>query len=348
MAVPETSVPETSERLDYYRRIGAHHILPLWVETQRFVPMRPTPTYVPALWRYDDIRPLLLEAGRLVTAEEATRRVLVLQNPALDGFQGTTRSLYACLQLIMPGETAPDHRHTQSALRFIVEGEGAYTMVDGERIPMAAGDFIITPSWTWHGHGHDGDQPMVWLDGLDNGLLALLDTTFFEPARPGGAAATRPAGDTLARFGSNMLPETFRPDRATSPLVHYPFARSRAALAAMAAAAPPDLCHGHKMRFVNPATGGDAMPTMGVFLQRLPAGFRGAPYRSTDGAIFMVAEGSGRTVIGARSFAWGPRDIFVVPSWASHAHEADETAILFSFSDRATQEKLGLWREERP
>jgi gentisate 1,2-dioxygenase len=68
--------------------------------------------------------------------------------------------MYAGLQRVLPGEVAPAHRHTQSALRWVVDGEGAYTAVDGERVTMAPGDFIITPMLTWHDHGNPGDQPV--------------------------------------------------------------------------------------------------------------------------------------------------------------------------------------------
>ncbi len=336
-------------RGDYYDRLAARHVLPLWVDTAKFVPWEPAPPYDPALWKYADMRALLMEAGGIVTPEEASRRVLVLQNPALDGFQGTTRSLYACLQLILPGETAPEHRHTQSALRLIVEGEGAYTTVDGERIPMEAGDFIITPSWAWHGHGHDGAAPMVWLDGLDNGLMAQLDTTFFEPGRPDGEpnAAPRPAGDNAARWGGSMRPLTDPANGATSPLVRYPYAEARARLASLAAAGEIDACHGYRMEYVNPATGGAAMPTMTTTLMHLPAGFESAPYRSTDGTVFCAIEGEGRTDVGGETLAWGEHDVFVVPSWAEHRHMASSDAVLFSFSDRVVQQKLGVWREGR-
>lgn len=332
----------------YYDRIAERHVLPLWVDTKNFVPWTPAPPYEPALWKYAELRPLLMEAGEVVTAEEASRRVLVLQNPALDGFQGTTRSLYACLQLILPGESAPEHRHTQSALRLILEGEGAYTTVDGERIPMAPGDFIITPSWTWHGHGHAGDAPMIWLDGLDNGLMAQLDTTFFEPGRPvAGNAEPRPPGDNCARWGATMRPMGATHDAATSPLLRYPYADAREALERIGRAGEADPCHGFRLEYVNPATGGAAMPTMTTTLMLLEAGFRGAPYRSTDGTIFVVIEGTGSTEIGGRRFDWGPHDVLVVPGWTPHRHEADADAVLFSFSDRVVQQKLGVWREER-
>lgn len=333
----------------YYDRLTARHVLPLWVDTKNFVPWEPAPPYDPALWKYDELRALLMEAGGIVTPEEASRRVLVLQNPALDGFQGTTRSLYACLQLILPGETAPEHRHTQSALRLILEGKGAYTTVDSERIPMAPGDFIITPSWAWHGHAHDGSEPMIWLDGLDNGLMAQLDTTFFEPGRPDGIAnvPARADGDNRARWGGNMRPFAPPAGGATSPLVRYPYAEARDALTRLQQSGETDACHGYRMEYVNPQTGGAAMPTITTSLTMLPKGFDGATYRATEGTVFAVVEGRGRTVIGDDAFEWGPRDVFVVPSWMSHRHIADDEAVLFAFSDRVVQQKLGVWREAR-
>lgn len=333
----------------FYDRVAARHVLPLWVNTKNFVPWEPTPPYEPALWNYGEMRALLMEAGDIVTPEEASRRVLVLQNPALDGYQGTTRSLYACLQLILPGEAAPEHRHTQSALRLILEGEGAVTTVDGERIPMEPGDFIITPSWTWHGHRHDGSQPMIWLDGLDNGLMALLDTTFFEPGRPDGTpnAAPRADGDNEARWGANMRPFGGETPGATSPLVRYAYADSRAALLRLKDAGEIDFCNGYRMEFVNPATGGAAMPTMSTTLSLLPGGFDGRPYRSTEGAVFVAIEGEGETTVSGKTLTWGRHDVFVVPSWAEHMHRASADSVLFAFSDRVVQQKLGVWREAR-
>jgi gentisate 1,2-dioxygenase len=332
---------EGGAHADFYARIAARKLLPLWIDTERFVPAKPTPPYAATVWHYDEIRPFLIESGGVVTPEQASRRVLVLQNPALDGAQGTTRTLYACLQLILPGETAPEHRHTLSALRLILEGEGAYTTVDGERVPMGFGDFIITPAWSWHGHGHDGDKPMVWLDGLDNGLMLALDTTFFEPSR--GKVNARPELSD-ARYGANMLPM----DRhGGGRLLRWPFAASRAALAKTAQSGGPDPCDGYKSRYIDPATGGDPLATIACFAQLLPTGFKGRPHRTTEGAVFVALEGEGRTIVGSQTLAWRERDVFVVPSWAEHRHEASSDAVLFSFSDRGVQEKLGVFREER-
>jgi len=337
----------TNARADFYARIEPHHMAPLWEVLHGLVIPEPKPKAVPALWRYDDLRRFVLEAGGLITAKEAERRVLILENPGLKGRSAITNTLYAGLQLILPGEVAPSHRHTQTALRFVIEGEGAYTAVDGEKTLMQPGDFVITPTWTWHDHGNDSDQPMVWMDGLDIPLIQTLDASFAERMGDDTQPLTRPAGDSPARYGMGLLPVDHQPRRRTSPIFNYPYARTRESLETLRRAEAWDACHGLKMKYVNPATGDYAMPTMATFMQLLPKGFDGAEYRSTDGTVYTVVEGSGRTRIGDHDFEWGPRDIFVVPSWAKHAHRAVEDAVLFSFSDRPVQQKLDLWREWR-
>ena len=289
----------------------------------------------------------MMRAGDLITAKEAERRVLVLENPGLAGQYRITHSLFAGLQLIMPGEVAPAHRHSPSALRFIVEGEGAYTAVEGERTTMRPGDFVVTPSWTWHDHGNETGRPMVWLDGLDTPLVRLLDAGFAEPANVDSQTIHRPEGDSPARFGSNMVPVDWKPARQSSPVFNYPYARSRETLETLSRNGDPDPCHGYKLRYINPATGGSPMPTIGTFMALLPAGFATAPYRSTDGTVYSVVEGTGETSIEDMTIRWKPRDVFIVPSWHRHRHYAVSDAVLFSFSDRPAQEALSLWREER-
>ncbi len=333
-----------AERTAFYDRIRARHLAPLWEYVNPSVPTTPA---VPALWRWDEVRADVIELGRMISKAEAHRRVLVLENPALPGGQAATRTLYAGLQLIYPGEVAPNHRHTQSALRFLLEGEGAYTAISGERAWMSPGDFVVTPSWTWHDHGNEGDGPVIWLDALDSPLVAFLGAEFRAHAPEHAQREERPAGDSAARYNAGLLPMGLdRPSQA-SPVLNYPFARSRAALAALARAGEPDPCHGHRLQYVNPATGGPAFPTMGTSLQLLPAGFVGTPYRATDSALYAVAEGHGRTIVGDATFEWGPRDVFVVPSWHRHRHEAATEAVLFCVSDRPVHQKLDLWREER-
>ena len=339
-----------ARRNDYYRRLDPLSMAPLWEVLGDLVTPAPASRCRPARWRYDEVRSLLLESGGLITAREAERRVLVLENPGLRGESRVTTSLYAGLQLILPGEVAPAHRHSQTALRFVVEGEGAYTTVDGEKAVMREGDFIITPSGVWHEHGNESDRPVVWLDGLDIPIVTLLDASFAERGPEDGAATPpRPLGDAAARYGSGLLPVETPSGGPASPVFSFPYARTREALDRLreGGAAPPDPCHGIRMKYANPLDGGYALPTIASFLSLLPRGFRGAAHRSTDATVFCVAEGEGRTEAGDETFTWGPRDVFVVPSWQARRHEAEEEAVLFSFSDRAVQEALGLWREER-
>jgi gentisate 1,2-dioxygenase len=335
------------KRRAFYDRIAGLSLAPLWESLHQLVPPSPQTPCVPAIWRYREVRPYLMESGGLLTAKEAIRRVLILQNPGMGGQAAITHTLFAGLQLILPGEVAPSHRHTQSALRFIVEGDGAYTAVDGERTTMREGDFIITPSWTWHDHGNGGQGPMVWLDGLDIPLVQMLDAGFAENYPKDEQEVTRPMGDAQARYGAGLLPFNHAARSKTSPVFNYPYARTREALDAMRRAGEWDPCHGLKMTYVNPETGGYAMPTIGAFIQLLPKGFATQPYRSTDGTVYAVVEGSGRSTIGDKTFDWTKRDVFVAPSWAWQTHEASSDAVLFSFSDRPVQDAVGLWREQR-
>lgn len=335
------------QRRAFYDRIAESNLAPLWESLNQLITPSPRSRCAPAKWTYDEIRPFIEEAGEIITAKEAERRVLILENPAIPGEARITNTLYAGLQLVKPGEVAPCHRHTQSALRFIVDGDGAYTAVDGEKTLLRPGDFVITPSWTWHDHGNESDRPMVWLDGLDIPLIQYLELSFAEGGDADSQDLGKPLGYSMARFGDGLKPLGWEPKTKTSPIINYPYTRTRAALDQMHTAGDIDPCHGVKMQYVNPTTGDHVMPTMGVFMQLLPKGFATAPYRSTDGTIFCAVEGRGRVVIGDETFEWGPRDIFVVPSWVEYRMEADDEAVLFSYSDRPIQEKLALWRELR-
>jgi len=342
--------PKTSEeRQEFYTRLQAKNTSPLWESLARLFPAEPTPASVPVLWNYtDDIRPLLLESGRLISAKEATRRVLVLENPGIRGTSQITESLYAGIQMILPGEIAPTHRHSASAIRFIIEGSGAYTAVDGERTTMNPGDFILTPSWTFHDHGNPSAAPCMWMDGLDFPLVNMLNAAFAEPYPEEIQPVTKKEGDSFYRFGANMLPIEHSPQRQSSPIFNYPYSRTREALDWLYRNGPLHACHGIKLQYVDPSTGGYPMPAIGAFMQLMPAGFRGESYRSTDATIYSVVEGQGRTRAGDTVLEWKERDIFVVPSWQRTLHEAASESVLFSFSDRPAQKALGLWREQAP
>ncbi len=331
----------------FYADIAALNLAPLWEVMDELITPEPVTPAVPCLWRYDEVRPWLLRAGELITASEAERRVLVLENPGLAGRSCITRTLYAGLQLLLPGEVAPSHRHVQSALRFIIEGEGAYTAVDGERATMHRGDLILTPSWTWHDHGNDTATPCVWLDGLDLPMVRFFGAGFIERYPEDSQPVMRPSGDSAARFGRNMRPFGEVAERTASPVFHYPYADYREALEVMRRRDEWDACHGLKMEFINPLDGGPVMPTISAFVQLLPRGFASDPYRSTDGTVYAVVDGEGEAVIGEEAYDLRPRDVVVVPSWTPLRFAAGADLVLFSFSDRGVQTRLGLWREQR-
>jgi gentisate 1,2-dioxygenase len=334
-------------RMEFYDRAKGEHLAPLWRVLAGLVTETPVPRCVPAIWHYKDVRPYLMEACDIIGAEEAERRVLVLENPGLPGQSRITQSLFGGYQVILPGEIAPAHRHTASALRFIIEGKDAYTAVAGERTHMEPGDFVITPSMTWHDHGNESSDPMVWLDGLDMHIVNLFAASFrdFYPGKV--HPNDRPEGSAEAEFGYNLMPVDRTHDSKTSPIFNYPYSKSREALHSLTKLRDPDAWHAYKMKYTNPVSGDWAMPTISTWLQLLPKGFATQGYRSTDSLVFSVVEGHGTSTIGDETFEWGPKDIFVAPSWTTHTHTASEDAVIFLYSDRVAQEKLDLWREEK-
>jgi gentisate 1,2-dioxygenase len=334
----------------YYEGLKPHALAPLWTVLDALVTAEPQTPITPFGWNYGAIRPILMEAGELISAQEAVRRVLILENPALPGKACITRTLYAGLQLILPGEIAPCHRHSQSALRFVLEGEGAYTAVDGERAVMRPFDLVLTPNDRWHDHGNDSDKPMIWLDGLDIPLVTALDASFAEHLN--GAAQhpqTLQSQDCQARWGANMRPlrGSDSPSPIAAPLFHYPYADWRAALETCSQNQAPCPHDAHALEFINPADGGPVMATMSAFCHKVPAGFLTRKQRSTDGIVFVGVEGSGNIEIDGRDHLIGPRDVVVVPAWSWRSITAQSDLVLFSYSDRATQEKLSLWRGEK-
>jgi gentisate 1,2-dioxygenase len=330
----------------------AAHLVPLWEVMRGMLPAQPQPAALAHRWAREAWRGPLLEAGTAISAEEAERRVLLLENPAYPGESRVTATTHAGLQLLLPGETAAPHRHAQAALRFVVEGQGAHTRVDGVPQAMRPGDFILTPAFTWHEHANGGDAPVVWLDGLDLPLVRLLGTTFAQftaAADPFAGTGTRTA---TARLGRGLMPAAEVDHAKPSGLVAYPYDQARAALDNLAGDSAIDAAHGYRLHYADPAHGGHAMPTLAAYLQLLPRGFDGALIQSTEHMVYCVHAGSGRTIVcgadGAkREFDWSPGDLLVVPGWLAHRHAADGEAVLFSFSDAAAQQRLGLWRERR-
>lgn len=334
---------------ELYAEMAPSHLAPLWESLHELVLREPASPARTHRWSFAETRDYLMRAGDLISAEQAERRVLILTNPGLPGQSAITPSLYAGLQLILPGEIAPAHRHTQSALRFVLEGEGAFTAVDGEKVVMRPFDLVLTPAWQWHDHGNPTAAPMIWLDGLDIPTVRFFDASFAEKLSARVQVETAPAGDSLTRYGHNMRPiagSTADRRPGDQPLFHYPYAQWRPALDAMARSAQIDPHLGHALEFTNPADGGPIMATISAHVRLMPAGFTSLPRRSTDGTIFVVVSGSGEARVESETFSLSPRDIVVVPSWRSVTFSADTELVLFGFSDKAAQQKLRLYKEE--
>jgi gentisate 1,2-dioxygenase len=292
------------------------------------------------------LKPQLLRSCDLIGTKDADRRVLMLENPQMPGSSFIANTLFTGLQIILPGEIAAAHRHTPNALRFVVEGEGAYTSVNGERVMIHPGDFIVTPNWAWHDHGNIGEGPVVWMDGLDSAFTKFFGATFREDYPGETQPLYRTEGDSAASFGAALLPVDYNANAPASPLLKYPYARTREALHHLHKSQPLHACHGVKLRYANPANGKYPFPTMAAFMQFLPRGFAGKAWRTTENIVFNVAEGSGVALVAGERFAFSPHDVFVVPSWCDFAFEAKEDCVIFSYSDRAAQEALGFHREE--
>jgi gentisate 1,2-dioxygenase len=329
----------------FYDKISTHDMAPLWEVLGGLVTKEPHSQCVPAMWKFKDIKQFVLEAGDVITAEEATRRVLILENPAIRGKSQATNTLFAGVQLILPGEIAPAHQHVASAIRFVLDGEGAYTAVDGEKTIMSPGDFVITANWAPHDHGNNSKKPMMWLDVLDMPTVNHFESSFAHYFENPIQNTKRQNGDSLAFYGSGVLPDGTEVNHVRTPVINYTYARTRPILERMLKAGDVDKHHGARARYINPTTGGWVLPTMGAHLALFPKGFKGEEYRSTDGTIFVCAEGQGTTKIGDRTFEWAQNDVFVAPSWVPYAHSVDKESVLFSISDRPAQELLGIWRE---
>ena len=204
---------------------------------------------------------------------------------------------------------------SSSAIRFVLEGEGAYTAVEGEKSQMKHGDFIITANWAPHDHGNPGKQPVMWLDVLDMHIVNHFETSFAEHFDEKMQNTNHEDGNSFERFASGVLPDGMPVTQNRSPVINYPYAKMRPILERLKNTGDVDKRLGARVRYANPINGGPVLPTMGAHLALLPKGFKGEPYRSTDATIFACAEGQGTTIIDGKPFDWGVNDVFVVPSW---------------------------------
>lgn len=326
--------------------IERNNMQPLWDRSSRVNTNHPCAIDPPMQWRWTDFGPLIARAAREVRMPEAVRRVMMLTNPAFGGSPQTTTNLVGALQILEPGESAPSHRHTAAAIRFIIEANGGKTFVDGTSLDMQAGDCILTPGWTWHGHVNDTDQRIVWFDGLDVPLARFsLDTYFFEPHAPPDAiekAASLSAPGRWAESGFAPLDLPVEP-LPYSPKLRYAWQDTLRNLDAL----KPQEDGSTRLRYVHPQTGGAVMPTIDCSILRLEGSSETAPRRSTCNAICIVVDGEGRSTVGDKTFNWSKHDIFSIPHWTWVSHRAlAGRAHLFFFTDRELYRRLGYLREE--
>lgn len=345
-------VQETDELREFYASLEQYEAAALWTVANDIEPWFPQPKGIPMHWSYEDLRPKLSEAARLVTGDDAGRRVLYMANPGLRHVSAAVGLLYTGLQIMNPGESMTAHRHAASALRFVIEGDGAWTIVEGDKLKVGPRDFAITPRGTWHEHGNESESvPVIWQDGLDIPLTNALDTNFYAVHPDLRQVPGKVVNTSLKLYGAGTLrpTESLNWGRKYSPLLAYPWEKSYESLLALTEVSDGNPYDGHLLEFVNPVTGGSVMPTMGAQIQRLDPGFAGSAHRHTGNVVYTVAKGRGHSVIQGQRFDWHEKDIFVVPAWNWHEHHNDDQAddvVLFQFNDFPTIKALDLYVEE--
>jgi gentisate 1,2-dioxygenase len=332
---------------DYRDAMSRAGIGPLWPQLRNALPHdNPRPITRSNLWTYSTLRPLLMRAGELTPVEKAERRVLFLIDPGRGpSAMQVTSTLYVGFQLLMPGETAPAHKHTPSAARIVVEGEGAYTVVDGEKLPMVAGDLILTPGGAWHDHGHSGTEPVVWLDALDLPLYVYLEGSYAVEA-PIQKPRNRPDTSEIEYVSAGLTPARRRdaPFLTTYPMMRYPWARTESALWRIADLNGSEVA---ELDYVNPETGESCLKTMGFTAMMLRPGQTDRPPLRSCSSVFHVVGGQGTSMINGQKHEWGPKDTFSAPVFAEVEHKAsDKTpAFLVRIHDAPMQERLGYYEE---
>jgi gentisate 1,2-dioxygenase len=299
----------------------------------------------PYLWKWEALLDGLMKASETIGIEQAERRAIRLVSPHLP-VKSTSHTLQFTFSIVNPGEVARAHRHNMAAIRFVVQGKGAYTAVAGERFPMEEGDLILTPNWTWHDHHNESEDPIIWLDGLDGPLIQSLNVLFFEDYAQREQPITQQSGESLSRLGFARTPKA-DPTHLRGVPFRYAWKDTYNALKTMGES-DRDPYEGTLLRYINPATGGFTYPTMSCEIQLLRANERTRPHRHTSTALYHVFRGQGRTAVGEGFLEWKQGDSFVIPLWQWHSHEnvSAEEAILFSINDRPVMESLQLYREE--
>ncbi|MFE5603171.1 cupin domain-containing protein [Streptomyces coelicoflavus] len=365
-AVSAEGQPEVTPALEeLYRGFEQELLVPLWTEIGDLMPAHPRSRAVPHVWRWQTLRALAVQAGDLVpVGRGGERRAIALANPSLGGRPFATPTLWAAIQYLMPGEDAPEHRHTQHAFRFVVEGSGVWTVVGGDPVPMNRGDFLPQAGWNRHAHHNATSEPMAWIDGLDIPFQYVTEAQFFEFGRDEITDAERitPERSRSERLWGHpgLRPLSATPATPGSPLLSYKWEYTDAALRdqlllekeGFGGTVEP----GHAaVRYSNPHDGSDVLPTIRAEFHRVARGAETAPVRETGSSVYQVFDGSGTVAVGDRTWTVTRGDLFVVPSWepfsvksGAGASDSDSGALdLFRFSDAPVFEALKLDRTQK-
>jgi len=356
-AVAAPGQPDPSPELEQlYRGFERELLVPLWTEIGDLMPLHPKSKAAPHLWRWDRLKQLAAQAGSIVpVGRGGERRAIALANPALGGKPFATPTLWAAIQYLMPGEDAPEHRHTQHAFRFVVEGEGVWTVVNGDPVRMSRGDFLPQAGWNWHAHHNAATEPMAWIDGLDIPFSYYTESQFFEVGREriGAAEKTTPDRSRSERLWGHpgLRPVSQLASTAATPLLAYRWVDTDRALTEQLALEDEGhvatLSPGHAaVRFTNPTNGGDVLPTLRTEMHRLRAGAQTLVRREVGSSVFQVFDGSGAVTVGDRTWNVDRGDLFVVPSWVPFTARAsaESNLDLFRFGDAPIFEALHAHR----
>ena len=333
---------------EYLADLSQQDLVPLWPFLRGFLPYGiPERKTQPAIWHYNKIRPLLYKAGELTPIEKAERRVLVLCNPGHEATDALiTPTIYAGLQLIKPGEVAPNHKHTPSAVRLVVEGSGGYTTVRGEKLPMEPGDLILTPPGLYHEHGHEGDEPVVWMDALDLPLVYRMEASYCTEAAPQSIIDTPDSSQTAFRRSGLLEYSTLDRERNNYPLLRFPWKDTREALISLSKVkAKGELVH---LAYVNPETGEECMPVLGFSAFMLRPGEEISMTKRSSSGVLKIVEGTGQAEIDGSEFNWDVHDIMAIPTHARvkiSNKSSVESAFLFLVDDAPLQRKIRIYEE---
>ena len=326
------------------------HLIPLWELEAEIMGLVPAPRTLAWLWRWSDLYAIAERAGELVSVERGgDRRAVALSNPGQMGLPYATPTLWAAVQWLNGREVAPAHRHTSQAVRFIIDGAGSYSTVEGDKVFLERGDLVMTPPMMWHDHGSESEERAIWFDALDIPLNNYLDASFFENYPHESQEVDQHLNGSVLKYGvGQMRPAWEPPSRSYPPIKAYKWADTERALANLAQV-DFDPFDDVALEYINPHSGGPVMRSFGCQIQMLRPGVHTAAHRHTGSWVYVAFEGHGETIIDGVRFAWGPGDMFALPSWAVHEHlnvDSGERAILFAVHDTPLLKAVDKYRVE--